>query len=362
MELLNHKKPWTKEDADKMRELMLAKKSYKEIGIILGRSVSSCMTYGLRILKIKSTSEYRKDFHDVNFWSTPNKTNSYWAGFSAADGCLYGPTKDRKVNAVYTMTLQERDRHQLEQLKKDCGYTGLIRQYESKGFNGVSKDGEIKFAPQIRISGCYQWLKDLKENFNIEPRKTYRLGPPSEKLTFEQQLCYLVGLIDGDGCLSYHFKLKPSGQILRKHISINVTSASISILNWVKEIIDKVVPPEFSDLGKTANIVPRKDPKKEKYAYSITCMRPLFLYSFLKDLDVPKLARKWAKPEVLALLEEKKQKYPELFEKFKIHTDELLKNDGVLRSPSETFSGPNLNNYQNESPSDSESNKLDVDK
>lgn len=121
------------------------------------------------------------------YFEVPNAVNSYWAGFIAADGCVDDHNRLRII-------LSSKDYEHLKKFKSDLMYTGPIHRYENKtGY---------KLAEMCRLEVCCsnQIIVDLKNNFCIVPQKTYTLCPPVG-LSNLNSFSYLLGLIDGDGCL-----------------------------------------------------------------------------------------------------------------------------------------------------------------
>lgn len=311
------KKEWTLEEDLKLKSLVDGTKSFAQIGMLMKRSGSSCLN---RCYRIGATNTYRKRYEsfDEQFWSIPNLQNSYWAGYSSADSQI---TK----KPSYRLLLSAKDTKQLERLKQDCRYTGKLHPY----FNGVSD------CCLFVVHACKQWIIDLDKNFGVVLGKSRRVEP---KLNSHQlKYAFLIGFIDGDGSLSLAEKQTEASSDC---LTISISSCSKPVIEWANNLIQETVPVIFNQKSKIGNSVGRVG--VGTYTCQVGGIRALLLYSFLKDFDVPKLARKWQQAPILALLEEKKQKYPELFARFKAHTDELLKNNGGLSTSSE----PNVNNYQ----------------
>ena len=115
------------------------------------------------------------------FSSIDSDVKAYWLGVMAADGCVYDKNKISLVLSV-----------------KD---ENLIRQFVSE----VCPDYQIKYFPNtksvgIRISD-HQMRQDL-ERHGITPRKSYSLTWPYV-LPDQYSMPFILGLFDGDGCLSW---------------------------------------------------------------------------------------------------------------------------------------------------------------
>lgn len=110
-----------------------------------------------------------------------NSTSAYWNGFIMADGTFTGTGGNR-----LKIGLSSKDHSHLVAFASWIG-RGQVRQYK----NSVSE-----WAVQDPIAAPL-----IKEKFDIHPRKTY--NPPS-RLPFKDHdllRSWLVGFIDGDGCV-----------------------------------------------------------------------------------------------------------------------------------------------------------------
>lgn len=141
--------------------------------------------------------------HEIFSEITPQ--NSYWAGFIAADGCVY--QKFLKV------VIQERDR---EHINKMLMFLKSSR--KAKIFKGYARL-EIK---------SKKIVENLSKHFNIVPNKSLILRPPNidnEELVRN----FIRGYVDGDGCL-YVDK--------ENVIQVGITSGSREILEWINNIFN----------------------------------------------------------------------------------------------------------------------------
>jgi hypothetical protein len=240
--------------------------TYEEMGKILGRSPRVLSNY------MRSKGITRGSYlHFVNehYFDTPNITNSYHAGFLAADGCL-------KKDNVVSIILSSVDRDQLEQFRTDCEFTGNIGEGSYKG-----KDGCTRNIVSLNICGANQWHKALNENFNITHRKTFTLQPPP--LTDVNHVkAFIIGYADGDGSLFY----RGDG-----YLTLGFKGTSY-LLNWIKDFFDINYP---AICNRVANV----NPYNNICQYYISGKRAETILKDLYDIPVPKMARKWNKVKQL---------------------------------------------------------------
>lgn len=128
-----------------------------------------------------------------NYFATPNLTNSYWAGFIAADGCILTPSAGQRIMAI---ELKAADQPHLDRMQDDIG-AGTVR----------SHSRIIKATGALYSGATYQLRSnkicdDLGSNFNIFPRKTLTHGPPN--LEGNLAHAFIAGYIDGDGSYVRH--------------------------------------------------------------------------------------------------------------------------------------------------------------
>jgi hypothetical protein len=136
--------------------------------------------------------------HNSKFFSSDSAESFYWAGFIAADGCI-------SVNKNYTelsIQLSSRDHKHLIKFKKAIGFTGKIStQYKA---SGKDKFKLFKYS-RIRITiSKSDVLTDLRDRFNITPRKSLTYQFPEHLEDHPMINHFMRGYFDGDGCLSYH--------------------------------------------------------------------------------------------------------------------------------------------------------------
>jgi hypothetical protein len=93
-------------------------------------------------------------------------------------------------------------------------------------------------------------------------------------------------------------------------MKIGFVNASLDILNWIKIQIDNQFPLCQSGYRTSILSFPKKNKNGKYYEYVIEGLRAVVIFDHLRKLPIPKLARKWNNPELIAMVEEYKQKYP----------------------------------------------------
>jgi hypothetical protein len=254
---------WSEEEDSVLRE-HYGQVSAKSICQYINRTPTAIRN---RALALGLTAEHLS--HDVNFFSVPSLINSYWAGFIAADGCLYNKP------AMVTIALKQTDKNHLEAFATDVKYSGRVKIYKSSG--SYNSDAAAKIA----VCGASKWIEDLNRNFNLTPRKTATLQPPL--LTSDLALAFICGLIDGDGSISRC----SNQQTLR--VGIVGTQA---MLMWVKNVMDTYFPQQFN-----LNRIAQVRTHKMIHEYQISGSRAIQVLSDLSKLPIPHMRRKWDKIE-----------------------------------------------------------------
>ncbi len=184
----------------------------------------------------------------------------YWAGFIAADGCVY---KRPSRQSTFQMELHEKDFPHLKRLASFLGHYGTY--YMSR--NCIS----------FRIASN-ELVHTLKTKFNIVPRKSKILKPP--KLQSQKcRLSFIKGFIDGDGCI-YTKKGRRDNPVLR------IFSGSKFILNWIKKEIESAIKDKIPDI--------RNEPNNN-YSLNVSGKKSEKFLLKLKKMSTPYLPRKWSK-------------------------------------------------------------------
>lgn len=226
-----------------------------------------------------------------NFFSVPNDHNNVIAGFIAADGCIGDSHR-------LTITLSSKDADHLESIRQQVGYTGRIYEYKMKERLMTPPDSVKTYIigktpiVTLQIGDCNQWLHDLNQIWNITPRKTHTLRPPN-LTNLRHIICYLSGLIDGDGWICLNNKADSKhGKVLE--ISVMGTK---ELMTWVKRVFDFLTPGQIG-----GQIKPTSSPNGA--VYTVRGTRAYLIAKIFLSLDILRLERKWAAArEYIALLE-----------------------------------------------------------
>ena len=292
--------PWTQKEDEILKE-WIGKISVDEIvkrDLLPGRTTSSVHSH-CSVAGIKNSYKPKLYIYDEDFWAKPNLINSYFAGFTAADGCLY--VRPNSISRSYLVCLSVEDIGHLQKLKELTKYTGPITSTMHKSPVSDNITEQVRFRVDSR-----KWFEDLGKNFNIIPKKTYRLAPPN-LLSDEMKWAYIMGYIDGDGCLH----LSHSEKLDKDQIFIQITSCSKAILDWINETIESKFK---SSRGYTIKVGKVKN--SNSHIYTISGERVIKLYLYLTKLQVPYLARKWSNPEVISHIKSKIAENPTIYSDF----------------------------------------------
>jgi hypothetical protein len=215
--------------------------------------------------------------HKVNheFFAFPNALNSYWAGYLAADGCV----DDKSGHRTITVTASIRDERHIVQFKEDVEFTGGIRKWAAK--SGYKPGAEYV---TLSINSVDTWIKDLRDNFGIGPRKTHTLLPPVG-LGAANSLAYCAGFIDGDGSV-----VNPKTSWAKGSATIGI-AGRYQMMSWIKEQFDRIAPVRYNH--KAAAVGKWKD--KDFWHYAVSGQRAVAVARALRALGLPLLQRKWNK-------------------------------------------------------------------
>jgi len=206
-----------------------------------------------------------------NFFHTPNKLNSYWAGFIAADGSV-----SSRGNCL-TISLAAKDKTHLEKFSSLVSSDYVIKEFS------LLKEGKKFHYVSFSLSSM-NWKKDLYTNWKITPRKTFTLEFPQE-LSTENTKAFICGYIDGDGCI-YHDKK-------RNKITLSICG-NLSFLEEVKKHLSEISNIRERNIYPTRNI----------FTIAFASSSAMTVLDSLYDEEMPLLARKWDK-----YLVHKKRKY-----------------------------------------------------
>lgn len=129
-----------------------------------------------------------KNILNINYFNEETEQAFYWAGFIAADGCVY------KKSLI--ISLAEKDKEHLLKFKTSIGCQTKLNQSITKHSltNSKWKDS-IKNTVRINSENIVESLK----KFNIIPNKTLVYKFPKEIINHKYLNHYLRGYNDGDG-------------------------------------------------------------------------------------------------------------------------------------------------------------------
>jgi hypothetical protein len=247
---------------DKLIELEIVKND-------LLKSISDRFSISYELLldelsKIERTRIVRSKYScNHNFFSKDDEKSFYWAGFIAADGCVYKRSNSKTLN----IALAEKDLSHLIRFKNDVEFDGLIYKSISKHSNSNPNwNDSIKRSLQISSP---QLFEDLKR-FNIVPDKTKIYTFPEWLRNHEMANHFMRGYVDGDGSFFYDksrnrvcFELRGTleflevfKEILEKNLSTktNVSVTTPDSTSKIKYYGKKVVPQIVDFFYKDATI------------------------------------------------------------------------------------------------------------
>lgn len=206
--------------------------------------------------------------HDKKFFGVPTNESCYWAGFVAADGSI-------SRDGYLRIGLSGKDRIQLENFVRAVNFDGPIVFYYNNSNHPCVR---------MRLDAARVLIMDLEEVFNVAYNKSQYLPPPN-LIDESHILAYMVGYIDGDGCIC----------ITRdNYLSLKIVSSTKEILDWFKYWFD------LWDSGiRACPAIPRKISGINCYEYRIEGNRVRTILNKLLVVRVPRLERKWNKVKII---------------------------------------------------------------
>ncbi|MEW6125631.1 MAG: LAGLIDADG family homing endonuclease [Acidobacteriota bacterium] len=230
---------------------------------------------------MKNRAIYNKD---SSYFKLPNPENSYWAGFIAADGCLYA-----KKNQLLLYTAQKHRDH-LRRFASAVQYDGPIVEMKKNksAFQSYSS------LAGLQICGVSEWLRDLELNFNVTPKKSHTLQPPT-LADNDCILAFVVGYLDGDGCINLFDKDRK-----QPYVSITFTSGSEDILAWIRDFFDENYPTARTDKAGIYRLRSHNPlyPNTYTFRYRVNGVRAKLFLNQCIDADIMRLKSKWEKYEL----------------------------------------------------------------
>lgn len=287
---------WKPEEDQLLRTMLAAGQSLKGIAMQFpsrSRRAIECRTY---TLGLKSGTPRTVHSKNEAFWETPNALNCYYAGLAAADMSV------DHVKHTLSWGCEHEDELYIDLFIQNTGFTG--KSFRTTKINGVIGGRQIikptSIHSNLRVAACQQWHRDLARNFNVVPNKTHRLRPPNLETDLLKS-CYLIGLLDGDGALSY------STQNMTPNIAYG--SASRDIVEWVREFVESRFPYKM----RATKTEVRELLDGHYYHYNVYGISAVKLIELFRTINVPKFTRKWENPILLKIIDRYHEKWPELF-------------------------------------------------
>lgn len=237
-------------DFAKIKQEYISGASQKSIGLKYGVDPSTIS----RLLNKNGVSQNNVP---NTLFSCFSANECYWAGFIAADGCVY---KNRII-----LEVSSKDYNHLLSFKNFSRCRNNVRVFDR---------GEKSYC-NFRFRSSHV-AKNLDIYFNVRPRKTYvYIDPPS--LPSYNIRDFIRGYIDGDGSIYMN-----SG-----YIRLKITSSSERLLLWFGEKIQQLTSIVANGLYKST-----KEAKSKDLIYSGNNAKNI-LNVIYKDGDQYKLERKY---------------------------------------------------------------------
>lgn len=143
-----------------------------------------------KLISVNSWGTTAPSILNESLFSSYTRTSCYWAGFLAADGCVSDKGK-------LSICLNYDDTGHIEKFREVLKSNHAITSNTTKYYRS-----EISFINK-------KIAEDLKNNFNIVPRKTNIYCPPNN-MPEEFIRHFIRGYFDGDGCICESFSNKNS--------------------------------------------------------------------------------------------------------------------------------------------------------
>lgn len=216
----------------------------------------------------RTVQHYEKN---PNFFKKESSDMAWLLGFLASDGNI--SKNGNKIRIELSIV----DKEILEKIKEVVGIENPIRIREDKrGFVFASLEWS-----------CSEHKKDL-EKYNIVPKKTYILSPPT-KLNEKFYIDYIRGYFDGDGTINLN---SSHG---RKSLRWGICGASKPVLEWIIKVLEN----EYNIPA--INIHKDSSHEKNFYSFAYSTISARKIYNILYTENSLFLKRKKEKYEKLLL-------------------------------------------------------------
>lgn len=283
---------WTADEENLLREVVLSQSlTYKQIYEKYFPYRSHYSVQGkCQKLNLDSSATSRKYFYNDKYFSQYTLDSCYYAGYFMADGCIYLSNNSK----IFSWSVADKDLGAMRLFLDKVGFEGKIQTYIKKCSIAKRNKDKIFKHHKISIVNC-RWINDLENKFGVTMEKTYRNVPqnfPSE----DMELAFLLGLLDGDGCIT---RMKKDNS----NFCIGMASCSLPTVEWFQRFVIRLNLPSLA--WKDNKIIFREG----CYYYTVRGVEAAFLFEKLKQVNVQKLDRKWNNPDILECVEKCKKRY-----------------------------------------------------
>jgi hypothetical protein len=259
---------WTDKEIDTLRELYSFTKN-EELSKILNKPKDGIRKKATRLgLRTNRSVVHQIYTVDSNFFKSPNLINSYIAGFTLADGYIV-PQK-----RIVTYKLSNKDHFLLENIVKVVNFTGPIHVYPEK-----TPKGRDILASWLTIVD-FQCVLDLEKTFGVcyYDKKNNICKSPPNTLSYDNQIAFIHGIIDGDGSIYVSDKGR---------IEITVCGSE-ELVKWIRDVCSKINGSKYKNFRKYGNV----------FVYKVSGKKAVKLIKELnkfEDIEKIHLSRKWDK-------------------------------------------------------------------
>ena len=268
--LKHDKKPWNDEEIKILTDRWLYTTA-KELSLVLDRNIGA-ITNKAKRLNLRSNRHITSSKYSVNesFFSSPTLINSYVAGFLASDGHI-------GKNGIRIQWKQHiKDKNHLIKIKELMNFTGPIRDY---CVDEKWRKNQYNFCNLIINSE--QLVTDLNKNFNINrnDKLNHKQVLPNN-LDLEQKLAFIIGFIDGDGCICC---------VKNSYLELSIIGDE-NIIGWISDFSKEFSTSKGKNITKQGRMFKFKLVKRKAEAFLQKCLT-------LTELKNIRLARKWDKAQ-----------------------------------------------------------------
>ena len=197
----------------------------------------------------------------------------YIAGLIAADGNLstQKKTNSQQVKNKLQLTLKMEDIDTILLFKNFFKYSGVISFYKG-------------IYPTCIINGIPKIADVLKNKFNITDKKSLTLKPPKNIPSLDHALSFIVGYIDGDGCIYVKGNLHQM-QVL----------GTQDMLNFIIKTFEQILDFPITIKPRPASC---KTVSQINFSGNLLSGKYSPLIHKILSLPIPRMKRKWGKLEL----------------------------------------------------------------